>query len=109
MIKLIAIKIDGHSKTEYHNKPFRGSYILSYKNDNKLYTYAYDDCLEMAEELESKYNYSDNYMIFKIVNNKIVDVETVSSFEKLQDYKNYYVLHNGFFPVSDYITLLRNL
>lgn len=108
MIKIINKTKDG-AKTQYIDKPFYNSKIYQYKFDNVLYAIAYDDLIELCRFIENNYNYESNYMIFKIENQKLIDVETIKAenHEKLNNYQNYFILFNGLISVSDFLKLIE--
>lgn len=106
MIKIICKQKDGRTM-EYLERPFKGSKIFKYKFDNITFFHAYDDIEEMAKYLEKNYNYETDYMIFRIKNNILKDVEIISGekHEELNNYKDYFILFNGLKTVNDFIKL----
>lgn len=106
MLKIICKQKDG-SKMKYLERPFKNSKIYKYKFDNITFFHAYDDIEEFCKFLEKNYNYESDYMIFKIENNILKDVEIVSgeNHEELNNYKDYFILFNGLKTVNDFLKL----
>ena len=106
MIKIICKQQNGQN-VQYIERAFSGSKIYKYRFDNKTYWFAYDNVEEFCEFLEKEYNYESDYMIFKIENERLVDVETISgeNHNRLEQYNDYYILFNGLRTIADFIEL----
>lgn len=111
MYLLINVKVDGQN-TKYYDKPFKGSHIISYRDDNKVYTYAYDDCVELARSLHREQDGTLDTIIFKVYPNmeqtkKIDDIQLIHEndafLQNLKMYEDYYI--HGFNDLPDWITV----
>lgn len=111
MYLLINSQQDGQRLKSFAT-PFKGSHIISYRDDNMTYTYAYDDIEEFMRKLSREQDGTTDSVIFKLDSDdykkasKILDIAFIydgEGYENFEGYEDYFIA--GFNGLPDWITV----
>ena len=109
MIQLINTKRDGSFEKNISEKIDADFKEISFKDDVTVLTYAYNDVLEMAKEIQRKLEGDDQTVFFTLNQDmtEILSVDSVNDSMIDSGYNEDYILHNGFMMYSDYLKLVE--